>query len=329
MDKIFKKYYIIMGIYLIPFIFIILCCTIRTNYSITTPGGVSKVDQRFEIEDGYDSSDLYSLYVYSTENTTIFQNFIADRFIMFDKSEISDSFSHMTDSLWSQAGVIQKNQSVESSIINAYEYASINNSNIKVEYEYLGVIVRLTTANNNVLKIGDIVSHVDNVKIESLQHYVSLERKVGTKLTVIRDNETINITLNENDDWGSWYYDKFNIISTSPTCTVNSTNSSGPSAGMMQTLSIYNQLTQNDITIKDDNKRSIAGTGTIETNGNIGAIGGVYQKVYSAYESKADILLMSIDNEEEAREAFDSIKNNTTMKLIIVSNFDEVIQCLS
>lgn len=329
MHKILKKYYIAMMIFLIPNILICFSCTYRTNYSVTSPGGVSFVDDRFEVDNGYDSNNLLSLYVYSLNNTTIFQNIIANLYDIYTLDEVSDNYSHMTDAMWYQAGVIQKNQSEESSVINAYTSASKINSSIKVEYDYVGVIVRITTADNNVLNLGDIVTHVNDIQIESLEHYLSIERTTGTKLTLIRNEQTINIVLGEDDVWLAGYYDKFNIKSTTPSYKLNSTASTGPSAGMMQTLSIYNQLISNDITVKDGVSRVIAGTGTIESDGSIGAIGGVPQKVYSAFNSGADILIMSIDNEEEALLAYNSLKNKERMKLIIVSSFDEVLSCLA
>ncbi len=329
-----KKYFIAMAVYTIPFLIIVICCSVRTNYSITTPGGVSKVDQRFSVENGYESNNLYSLYVYSTKNSTIFQNVIADIFTMFDKSEISNDYDHMTDELWSLAGLIQKNQSLETSMINAYEYASLEDSSIKIEYEYLGAIVNATSADNNVFEIGDILTHINNEKIVSKNQFYDKERedyitfKIGDVVSILRNNNEIDITLKEGDILRSGFYDKFNIISSTPSCSITPSNSSGPSAGMMQTISIYNQLTKDNITIKDNKQRIIAGTGTIETDGTIGKIGGMTQKVYSAFNANADILLVSKDNEEEALKAYNSLINKERMQLIIVSNFNEVIQCL-
>lgn len=334
MDNIFKKYYIAMAVYIIPFLIIVICCSVRTDYEITTPGGVSKVDERFVIENGYDSNDLYSLYVYSIKNATLFQNLIASFTDLFETSEINDNYSHMTDDMWYQAGVIQKNQSEEACLINAYEYASLTNENISINYTYEGVIVRITTAQSNVFKIGDILSHVNDVKISSLNQFSDDSRddyiklKLTDKLTITRDEEVFNHVLSEGDTLGVGFYDKFTILNTTPSYIINPTSSIGPSAGMMQTLSIYNQLIGNDLTIKDNVKRSIAGTGTIESDGTIGAIGGVTQKVYSAFESGANILIMSKDNEEEALSAYNKIKNKEKMQLIIVNNFAEVIQCL-
>lgn len=53
---------------------------------------------------------------------------------------------------------------------------------------------------------------------------------------------------------------------------------SGSSGGMMLTLSIYENITSEDL-IKG---KSIAGTGTIEKDGTIGEIGGVKYKIIGA-----------------------------------------------
>lgn len=52
------------------------------------------------------------------------------------------------------------------------------------------------------------------------------------------------------------------------------------------------------------------------------------QKIYSAYESKADVLILSIDNKEEALETYNKLKNKEELEIIFVSTFTEVIECL-
>lgn len=329
MYKILKKYYIAMMIFLIPNILIVFSCVYRVDYSITSPGGVSSVDNRFEVSGGYDSDNLLSLYVYSFDNITLFQKIISNFYDIYDVKEVTEGFSHMSDYMWYKAGVIQREQSEEASAIIAYEAANKLNSNISIDYDYLGAIIRLTTEDNNVFQLGDIVTHVDDVEFENFDHYVSLERKIGTKLTYIRNDVVCEHVIKEGDNWGAWYYDKYAIISSSPSYKISSTLSVGPSAGMMQTLSIYNQLVETNITYKDGVSRLIAGTGTIEVDGSIGAIGGVAQKVYSAFNSGADILIVSKSNEEAALDAYNSLQNKERMQLIVVSTFDEVLECLS
>ena len=76
-------------------------------------------------------------------------------------------------------------------------------------------------------------------------------------------------------------------------------NIGGPSAGMMFTLEIMNQLTEEDIT---DGER-IAGTGTIARDGSVGGIGGVQQKVHGAIDAGAAVVLVPASNYEDALEA--------------------------
>ena len=76
-------------------------------------------------------------------------------------------------------------------------------------------------------------------------------------------------------------------------------NIGGPSAGMMFTLEIMNQLTEEDLT----GGRRIAGTGTIARDGTVGGIGGVRQKVYGAIDAGAVVVLVPASNYEDALEA--------------------------
>lgn len=70
----------------------------------------------------------------------------------------------------------------------------------------------------------------------------------------------------------------------------------GPSAGLMFTLGIIDRLTTGDLT----GGKHIAGTGTINPEGLVGAIGGVRFKAAAAAEAGADYLLVPQDNCAEA-----------------------------
>jgi PDZ domain-containing protein len=77
---------------------------------------------------------------------------------------------------------------------------------------------------------------------------------------------------------------------------MDSANIGGPSAGMMFTLEIMNQLTEGDLT----GGRRIAGTGTISHDGTVGAIGGVTQKVHAAIDAGAKVVLIPAGNYDDA-----------------------------
>jgi PDZ domain-containing protein len=73
----------------------------------------------------------------------------------------------------------------------------------------------------------------------------------------------------------------------------------GPSAGLMFSLGIYDKLTPGPLT----GGKTIAGTGTIDEHGRVGAIGGIQQKMVGARKSGATIFLTPKDNCPEAVKA--------------------------
>jgi PDZ domain-containing protein len=70
----------------------------------------------------------------------------------------------------------------------------------------------------------------------------------------------------------------------------------GPSGGLMFTLAVYDLVTGQDLT----GGRKIAGTGTIDLEGNVGPIGGVQQKVVAAERAGAEYFLSPAENYPDA-----------------------------
>jgi PDZ domain-containing protein len=92
----------------------------------------------------------------------------------------------------------------------------------------------------------------------------------------------------------------------------------GPSAGLMFALGLYDRLTPEDLT----GGRTIAGTGTIQCDGRVGAIGGIEQKVAAAERHGADIFLAPRASYESARSAAEAIE------VVAVSSFDDAVDYL-
>ncbi len=75
-------------------------------------------------------------------------------------------------------------------------------------------------------------------------------------------------------------------------------NVGGPSAGLMFALGIYDKLTPGSLT----GGAHVAGTGTIDDQGKVGAIGGITQKMIGAKEAGASVFLVPAGNCDEAEE---------------------------
>jgi PDZ domain-containing protein len=94
----------------------------------------------------------------------------------------------------------------------------------------------------------------------------------------------------------------------------------GPSAGLMYTIAVMELLAPEDLT----HGRVIAGTGTIDSAGNVGAIGGVRQKVVAAEAAGAEVMLVPASNLEEALTA-----RRDRLELIPVATLDEALAALA
>jgi len=102
--------------------------------------------------------------------------------------------------------------------------------------------------------------------------------------------------------------------------TIESGDVGGPSAGLMWAVGLYDLLTRGDLTAG----RTIAGTGSIDLEGNVGPIGGILNKVLAARDANADVLLVPRDNLPELRDV-----DTGDLRLIPVSTFDEAIDALA
>src|SRR5699024_11578609 len=81
-----------------------------------------------------------------------------------------------------------------------------------------------------------------------------------------------------------------------PPVNIKSGDIGGPSAGLMFSLEIYNQLTEKDIT----KGYNIAGTGAIDSDGNVERIGSIDKKVVAADEEGVEIFFAP--NEQGVKE---------------------------
>lgn len=96
-------------------------------------------------------------------------------------------------------------------------------------------------------------------------------------------------------------------------------NVGGPSAGMMFALGIYDKLTPGELT----GGEHIAGTGTIGGSGEVGAIGGIVQKMYGARDAGASWFLAP---ESNCGEVVGRIPGG--LEVFSVADFDDAIDAV-
>lgn len=101
---------------------------------------------------------------------------------------------------------------------------------------------------------------------------------------------------------------------------IDSQNIGGPSAGLMFTLQIMDQLTPDELT----NGHRIAGTGTISLDETVGPIGGVAQKVHAAIDVGARAVLVPAANYDDALAAA-----GDRIEVVRVEDIDDALEFLA
>lgn len=161
-----------------------------------------------------------------------------------------------------------------------------------------------------VLNAGDVITALNSQPVKTPEELRAIVRAVkpGAPITVgfTRRDQSLSasVTTRENPDvpgaamLGILVDQKYGFDVPVPV-QIKPGLITGPSAGLMFTLQIIDQLTPGGIA----GNKVIAGTGTIEADGSVGAIGGVQQKVYAAEAAGAVVFFSPRDNYEDARKA--------------------------
>lgn len=157
---------------------------------------------------------------------------------------------------------------------------------------------------DGVLEAGDRILTVDGDTIDGVTELSAAlaARPVGSsfRIGIERDGEKLTVELTTGaapEDpgrpiigirTGASYEFPFDV-------NVNLGAVGGPSAGTMLALGVYDKLTPGELT----GGERIAGTGTIAADGEVGAIGGIRQKMYGAQAAGADWFLAPESNCDE------------------------------
>lgn len=178
------------------------------------------------------------------------------------------------------------------------------------------------------LRSGDAVDAVNGKPVANLDEFQALLKETKPGDTVVLDfrrpNEpsgVVTVTLGSSPDrpngvlgigvveapWAPFSID-FNLE-----------NVGGPSAGLMFSLAVVDKLTTGDL----NGSKFVAGTGTIDLEGNVGAISGISHKMLAAQEAGATVFLVPADNCDAAVAA-----HQDGLELVRVETLTEAVDAL-
>ncbi|MBM2622443.1 PDZ domain-containing protein [Actinoplanes sp. LDG1-06] len=202
---------------------------------------------------------------------------------------------------------------------NAEEWTESQNSAVTVAMTKLGypvqTVVNKVTAGGaavGLLQENDVITAVDGTKVDSPSKLTELVRAkpAGTALTISYTRAgkaaTAKVTTKASaDDNTPRLGIEIKTKQDAPfKVSIDLDKIGGPSAGLMFTLGIMDKLEPADLT----GGKIIAGTGTIDNDGNVGPIGGIPQKLVGAKKAGAQLFLVPKGNCAEAlRNAVDGL----------------------
>lgn len=301
----------------------IIVVNIQFPYYIEAPGGTINLTQR--IDKNYNKKDGSLNMLYVTQYKGNIVTLLLGKIIpTWDINKISNQqISNETTEEIHLRNKVMLDNSIQNAIFVAYEHAGK-----EIEIKSKKNIVIAATKENGI-EIGDILKSADNKEINNI---VDLKKIIDTKnpgetikLLIERNNKEkeINITLEEDKIIGIATVTNYEYDLPEELNLNFKSSEGGSSGGLVLTLGIYREITGIDI-LKG---RHIAGTGTIDINGNIGEIDGIKYKIAGAVKDKMDIILVSPYNYEEAKKEIE--EHNYNIELVKVSTFKEAIDYLT
>ena len=232
------------------------------------------------------------------------------------------------------------------------KYVAFKKAGLDVNVNFEGVFVLNVLdggASDGVLKAGDEIVEVEGQKIENQAMIVELLKPKQiddeVKIQFLRNKnlKEATITLKEipgtevkRAGLGITYADS-KTIETTPEVSMKTEEIGGPSAGLMFTLEILNQLLPEDLT----KGYKIAGTGEMKMDGKVGRIGGIDYKVIAADRDGMEIFFAADDEiSPELKAKHPELESNyatavktakdigTKMEIVPVKTIDDAINYL-
>ncbi len=305
MNELTEKAWPAVRLLLLPYLALLFLLFYPIEYNIIAPGGLTEVSETIVIpyhEDKAVAGSISTTFVISMERSTFFM-FVTGYFNPY--LTIYTATSTYTPAESQQIAYLDKATSIDASIIVAYQAAATINPEVVLGYvqktlvfgkaSYLSAYDEIAFGDEFVQVLGDggsiatSIEDIASVTALASAYDFTFRDAAGADyvVTLVKDAETgrFGLTLK--------VYHLVDRAATYPLYDTPASAIGGPSGGLMQALYVYNQLIDEDIT----HGLRIAGTGTIGYDGVAGYIGGVGQKVVTAFYNGAQVFFVPCHND--------------------------------
>lgn len=307
-------------------------------YYVSKPGIAKELAPIIQVADGTEGKGSFMLTTVRMGRANIYSYVEAK---LFDYVELYPVEAILHETETQDEYNARQLHMMAGSKLNAIEVA-YKKAGYPVEYVYKGVYVVQVVPDmpaEGKLRAGDRITKVDGQEFPSSERFIEYvgKKKAGdqVELTINREDKTKTVKVSVEpfkDDpkkigLGISLVDDKEIM-VDPQVTVKTDEIGGPSAGLMFSLEIYDQLMEEDFT----KGYKIAGTGTIDSNGAVGPIGGIDQKIVAADKAGAEIFFAP--NEKGIKDSNYKLAVKTAreidskMKIVPVDVIDDAINYL-
>ncbi len=309
--------------------FTLLLTIIPLDYTLTAPGFNDNVSTFIQVPSTQESEgSFHTTSVIVLDRISMYQYALGNLLKKVDVEETPASYDFIDLRDLHLMDILMKDDSIATALI-----VGIREAGSPITYETNDAVYLVyNNLTPDTLKIGDYIISVNG---STDVNTILTETVCGDSadVVVLRNGEELEFTIYKNELGSSCFFGFYlipfsEIIETSIDYTLKDTNTGGPSGGLMQTLYVYNQLTSFDYTLG----LKVAGTGTLDVNGNVGYIGGVRQKIITAISNDIDIFFipyLADDESDNYIEALATLEEfDTDMILVGVATLDDAITYL-
>lgn len=319
---------------LLAIVVLAVVCLWPTGYFIEAPGEASRISSMISSPAGQADPHFYLVTV--SERPAVLADYLTSYLRPFDTRV---SAKELLDGQSSQDYETLQQYYMEASQNNAI-YCAAKKAGRHPQKIYKGIYVMSVMKNSSFkksLRVGDNIIGVDGRRFQSTAAFMRYlqHKKLGEPVVItrVRDGHTQLVTGRIVKVKGTGRMGigiqlvEHNAVKVKPKIKINADEIGGPSAGLMFSLTCYQMLTHEDLA----RGRKIAGTGTIDEDGNVGIIGGIDKKVVAASRQHAQVFFaptqklpgMKKSQTNYAQAVKTAKRIHTSMKIVPVATFDD------
>ncbi|MGY3724553.1 PDZ domain-containing protein [Granulicatella balaenopterae] len=313
-------------------------------YILVSPGSADNVSELMTIEDQTLNDTVDGSYRY----TTVLHQ---DAFLGSALFALSPHRELVPKSQMYQDYSKEQYNLIQTAYMNNAKNAAIEVAFQAADYPYnektLAIYVLSVVEESNFyqqIQPEDQIVAINDTKVTSTEELLDIVQQVpedeAVTVTVKRHEEELSFsgTLMTNEASGEKILGVTLLpeieIESTPKVEFDANGITGPSAGLMFSLYLYDSISPIDVA----KGRNIAGTGTIEKSGAVGPIGGIDKKVVAADKAGAEIFFAP-DNEKTKYDGEDFKSNyqvakataeqlGTEMMIVPVKTFQDALDYL-